>query len=602
MRKRTELVDDSPEIPVDEDWVVEVHGTPSRFPGLIRFAAGLGATVVVLVLLAFAIPPILPEAWTRSTAERVLGEALGLPVKITGSHSFSLLPNVGLSATGIVAGSGASNATAMEIGALDVDMSTLGLMSASADIHRLAVTRPSFTVTLAHGGASAEAADEIDRSWGWWRNLTVEDLNVSDGRITVLGRDGRTAYRIEGLSLVRVAPRGAEPQDGLAFVGKAAVNGKEIDARISTSDPALFVQGNRWPIRVDVKSELLNGTFNGALAMRQDLVGDGRIELSSADAAGLNAWIGPLLPARAGSDMKVTAQLTVDGDEVSVTGASIKVGETSARGAFRLLDVSSGHSRADGTFDAETLDLSGDGWLPMLIAGDRTLGTIMLPPGSIEVTWQRILWGTHEFGLGRGTVERGEGGSRVTLNLEEMDTYGGTLRGKITLDASEGMRALDAEATLVNVELGPLAATTSVSLATPVTGQSTISVKLFSVGADAQQLMEALAGEADVIVSDGVLTLPALTAGVMDTQRKGIPFKTLTGNFQIAQGIGHSDDLLLRATDISLVGKGTVDLTDGKVDLDVGRLGGKEGEQRSLKRFRVSGPTDAITVTAINGS
>lgn len=601
MRTPTELVDEPDKEPgADEDWTVEIHGTASKFPGLAKFGIALGAGVAAVGLLLFAVPPVLPEALTRGTAESVLSDMLEMPVKITGEHSFRLLPNVSLHAKGIVAGALDNRGTALEIGSLDVDMSAVGLMSASADINSLAVNQPKLTVSMVQLTA-ADSGQEIDRAWGWWRNLTIGALNVSDGRVIVYGRDGRLAYDIGKLSLVSATPRAGEAEDGLAFDGSAEINGGTTKFRVSTSDPALFVLGNRWPVRFEATSDLLRAKFVGALAMRQQLIGEGNVELSSDDAARLNAWIGPILPARSGSKMSIKAEVDIDGDMISVSNATLKIGQTDARMAFKLAGVASGRTRLSGTLDADVLDLSSEDGAGLLVDGERTLGTAMLPPGEVALNWDRIIWRTHEFGQGHGTLVRGAGGSRVTIKLDEMDTYGGTLRGEMTLDVSEGMRALDAEATLVNVELGPLAASSSVSLATPVTGQSTISVKLFSVGATADQLMEALVGDAEVIISDGVLTLPSLTQGVMETQRKGIPFKTLTGHFHIAQGIGRSEDLLLRADDVSLVGKGTVDLTDGRIDLDVGRLGGKEGE-RSLKRFRVSGPASAITVEAINGS
>ena len=76
---------------------------------------------------------------------------------------------------------------------------------------------------------------------------------------------------------------------------------------------------------------------------------------------------------------------------------------------------------------------------------------------------------------------------------------------------------------------------------------------------------------------------------------------SFNGGFEITQGIATSEDLLLKTDEISLVGKGRLDLANGTIDLNVGRLN-SDGGSRTLKRYRVSVPIKNIRVERINGS
>jgi len=175
------------------------------------------------------------------------------------------------------------------------------------------------------------------------------------------------------------------------------------------------------------------------------------------------------------------------------------------------------------------------------------------------------------------------------------------MRGVFTLDASEGMRALNIEGRALGVNIGSLL-TGDVMHAEPLlSGRSTIELNLFSVGGTSKELIEALTGEAEVVAQDGELMIPELVHGLVPEAENGLPFKSLNGRFTIAQGIAASDDLLLRSGKLSLVGKGRVDLADWTIDLNIGRLG-NDGDTRSLTRYRVSGPAGEMRVEPINGS
>jgi len=307
------------------------------------------------------------------------------------------------------------------------------------------------------------------------------------------------------------------------------------------------------------------------------------------------------MPASDGGTLVLKAKIDSAGSVIDVRRLELQFGQTSLIGSATLRAVTSGSPVIEGRFEAQTLDLGATRGDEALAVAEAPLMIPGMPSGKIDVSWLRALWRGLEFGTGKASFERPAGTHRLRLSLDGVDVYGGTMRGSFTLDASEGMRALNVEGRAVGVSVGPLLSAISPPQGPVLSGKSTIELNLFSVGGTSQELMQALTGDAEVVAQDGEMTITELVNGLAPDDGPGLPFKTLNGRFTIAQGIAASDDLLLQSGNLSLVGRGRIDLANWTIDLNVGRLGTK-GDARSLRRYRVSGPAADMRVEPINGS
>lgn len=604
MKQRPELVDEDAydsSASDDEEWTVEVEGSPYKFPLLAKFGIGLGALFAATLAVIATMPLVLPASSTINLAEKLISSIVGIDVKINGPHSFRVLPSLRLHAEGIVHAEPASG-TSLSLKRFEVGMSTLGALSGSVDIDRVMLIEPK--IQFAQPAVPQEiptSEPEIDRAWGWWRDMRLADVIVKDASVVMSDSDGIGSYRLEQFSLQTVAPISSEPQDGIALDGKGVLNNQPVDIHIMTSNPQLLVTGNRWPMNVSLKSQYLTGSFEGSLAIRERMVGDGKLELESKDALALNTWIGPFLPARNRTSVALSANVSMAGDVIDVSQFNLRFAETLLSGNFQVTSALSERRQINGKLDASVIDL-GDGYAD--ISGaiyDAPLSVQRFPVGNIALSWTRAIWRDVEIGRGRATIERPPETNRVSLTVEKAALYGGTLRGKMTLDNSEGMRALNIEAKAVGVSAGPLLSSGEAETPPVFDGNTTLDVSLFSVGGTLRQLIEALTGKAQLVATDGVVVVPALTAQVTKVAGDELSFHSFNGGFEITQGIATSEDLLLKTDGLSLVGKGRIDLANGTIDLNVGRLN-SEGGSRTLKRYRVSGPAKNIRVEAINGS
>jgi len=603
VRKTPELVDDNDTggaLP-DEMWMVAVEGSPSRFPLLAKFGIALG-TLVLLFISALALGPmVLPGSVSAPYAERFISRITGAEVRINGDHSFSILPSLRLRAENVISAD-PTGPFDINLPYLEVEISSLGALSGSVDLERVILRDPAVQVRIgAMAVAAAPVAPEIDHAWGWWRDMSLRELMVENAYAVLTDKRSGRVLKLESFNVSNALFGEGKAEDGLLLNGAGTLNGKPIKLALNTSDPQLLVSGNRWPFELSIISALLNGSFKGSIAVRERTVGEGDLLLSGDDVAALNAWIGPLMPARSGGALALKAKIDGAGNMIDVRRLDLQFGVTSLTGRATLRAVTSGAPVIEGRFEAQTLDLGAAQGSEALAVAEAPLMIPGMPSGKIELSWLRALWHNVVFGAGNATMERPAGTHRLRLSLDGVDVYGGKMRGSFNLDASEGMRALNVEGRAVGVSIGPLLSAVAAPNGPILSGKSTIELNLFSVGGTSQELMQALTGGAEVVAQDGELTITELVNGLVPDAGPSLKFKSLNGQFTVAQGIAVSDDLLLQSGDLSLVGRGRLDLANWTIDLNVGRLGTK-GDERSLRRYRVSGPAADMRVEPINGS
>ena len=602
VRTQTELTDDDDiglRSGAEEDaWTVEADSPTSRFPLLVRFGIIVAGCVLALIVVLLVAPMLLPSSMTINAAERVIRDLTGLEISIQGDHSFRILPSMRLTAENISGTSSDQNTVQASAARLDLELSALGILTGSVDVESIYLQSPNVRVQTGHSMAyDADTPRDFDRTWGWWRDMTLQSVRIENARVQFERTGSEHHITLEDFTLTDVAPSGEEAADGIAFEGVGMLNGQSVLVRASGADPQLLVSGSRWPVRARMRAALLSVGFEGALSMRQSLLGEGDLRIDANDMSALNAWLGPILPARPGSALKLATKFSVIEEGAELSALQLDIGETQLTGDVRITRDEQGAAVIDGRVRAQTLDLGGmtdDAANSDIQPGWITAG---IPAGRMELSWRWLLWRDVEIGAGNAVLSRIPGTGRMELALNDSVAYGGVVRGKVTLDNSEGMRALNGTLRAIDVELGPFLATDRSGALPPLSGQASLEVKLFSVGGTERELMQALNGTAELIVRGGVLAMSDLVAGLAPEEGDKIAFQTLNGRFRIAQGVAMSDDLILRAPGLSLVGKGQVDLADWTVDVNIGRLGGDGGP---LKRFRVSGPALQVNVEAIN--
>lgn len=602
MKRTAELIDDDDQA---EPLIGEMHdqwqGSPvasaSKFPVLAKFGIVVAALVVTAVAAIVVLPMVMPASMTIARTEAAIGEFLGLDVAIEGEYSIRLFPSVRLVADDIVANPAGSVAS-FKIANLEIEASALSLISGSLEISALKVLNPSLRISPNRNVSDdVNSLTEVNRTWGWWRDFNMDSFTVTGGE-AVIESSGMTGdIMITDISMMNVPPAPDEAADGIAIDGTAKANGQNIALHIAASDPQLLVSGNRWPLTGIVTSSFMSLGFNGSLAMRERLVGNGNVQFDSSNIVALNDWLGTRLPSRQSSILSIVTPFELSANTFEMKGIKISVGATRADGMIKMTGIASNDVLIDININAEMLDFGDQPTAILAQAGKMS----WLPqiPGTASVTWREAMWADHILGPGNVIASRKPRSGALNVKLEKVLALDGILRGEMTLDRSEGMRAMHFGGTAVGVSFEDLIPSSDASMTPLVSGKASIDLSLFSVGASTDQMFQALSGTARLQVQDGALGVPVLAQGLNPDTDAAINFSSLNGTFSIAQGIATSEDLLLRADDLSLVGQGNVDMADWTIELNIGQLKANEGE-RSLKQYRLSGPVRAVEFEAIN--
>ena len=612
MKPTTELVDDDSSMDEDnarDQWQGSPVASASKYPVLAKFGIALAALVTTLIVAIIVLPMLLPAGMTRGQVENALGAFLGLDVKIEGEHSVQVFPSVRLVADSIVAVP-TGRVASFQIASLELGASTLSLLSGSLHVSTMNIMQPTLQIVPTQPSADRMVdLEEVDRTWGWWRDFQLDNINISGGKMVIASSGMTDDILITDISLIDVPPAEDEAADGIAFDGTAIVNGQNIALHIAASNPQLLASGNRWPLTGILTSNLMSFGFDGSLAMRERLVGNGNVQFGSSDITGLNEWLGTRIPHREDSVLSVISPFELTANTLELKVMKISAGATQADAMLKISGMASDQIVADVSINANMLDF---GDQPMMLFHPAG-GMMSLPnlAGTLRLDWRQAIWGAQPMGPGNVIASRAVESGAVSVKLEKALALDGIIRGDMTIDRSEGMRAMHIDGTAVGVSFEDLISQSdsqsdsqSYSRSDPlVTGAASIDLNLFSVGADVGQMFEALSGSARLQVQNGRLTMPELVQILNQdaeaSENRSMDFSTLNGTFSVAQGIATSEDLILRADGLSLVGRGSVDMAIWTVDLDIGQLKVDEGG-RSLKQYRLSGPVGAVEFEAMN--
>ncbi len=592
MSKQHELTDDDPAPgAIDDGWTVEPAVAASRFPVIARIGVATAAAVLMMIVAVFVVPMVAPASLTVGVAERLLGGFIGADVQIGGDHQLVLLPAIRIDAENLIIRANETQRAGLEIDKVELELSSFGAISGSVDIRKLALINP---IASYVGTQPSTSMETPDTTWGWWRNLSVSSLVIEGGALRMADVDGRERDVVTDLNVATNETDSDLVGAEVSLTGDMNVMGQRFELQVSTSDPSLLVAGNRWPFALQFQSASVRGTYDGSLAMRERLRGEGVLTVAGDNLQSALDWMQSVEAPSNGGPFTLRAELRNTDFRFSMPRFNAAIGGSVYEGTFDSRSDAPASEKIRGRVSTTSLNVN------HAIVGFVSSLAKMLPTSEISMSWPEGNWRGQPLGRGNLVMSRASRESGVTIQIEKAEAFGGILRGAIKVNQSEGADAIDVKIRLVGAAVPSVLGFGTEVVVPPITGAASISASLFSVGRNATELVQALVGTADVVVVDGGLDMPELVEELDPAgDTRTILFDTLNGRFVIGQGIAKSEDLIMQGDGVSLVASGMVDLLSGRVDLEVGRLENAE-EGRSMARYKLSGQTHNLRVDALN--
>ncbi len=531
-----------------------------------RRSALLIAVPIALILVALLLVALLLDKnRVMELASDMIREKTGATLSVGGDIGLSLFPRIGVSLEDVSLVMPGGEQPALKVGALQLGVQVMPLLSGQVAIDRLDLTGLDYTVP---------AAPESDR---------VDTGKMSDSELDAFYAQRRRQR----------AEAGADSASGAVLAIPLALNVQTL--RVTDSRLALQDAAGAEPTVIELRSLAANDlNLEGrpvSVAADIALPGDRQIDLHMEGSVRVD---------------QVRQVLDVDAFELQATGATADAIALDARGQVDLnrqladlqVSIALGNNRGEGRlayaafesplidadlhfdrFDpaifalagpeaATEADSAGGGDEPLPLAALRDIDT------HAKLAIDEALLAGHKVQSLQLQLRAREG----VIEIEPLtgNIYGGQLALRATFNGRHNVATLDTSGQLQGLDIAQ--ALTGADTRVLATGQANLDWKLQGAGRTPNELVDALAGPITLqtrqVVLRGIGIQQMLCEAVALTNQETLSarfpadtdFQTLEANIRLADGSAKLQPLRAQLAHVTLTGTGSYRLLDGDFD------------------------------------
>lgn len=568
----------------------------------------LVAVAIVLVLLVGAIvalPSLVPADKIKDEVVAQVKAATGRDLTIAGKVSVSAFPSLGVEVSNVALSNpaGFSTKDLVRLGALDVKLKLMPLLSGRVEVGSFVLIDPVITLEVDRKGKAnwvfdtpaakpaakaetgKEAAPAASGGSAGLGDIVLGDVRIQNGRLSYIDGPAGTREDVEAINLA-VSLKSLD--DPLSVKGAVTWRAKAIDLGLNLAKPRALIDGKSSAADIMVNAETVKLSFKGDTSGGAVPGAKGALELSVPSIRNLAQWATGKPLALEGSGLgpfSVTGQLAAQGAKVALTGANISLDAIKAKGDFNV-DAGGARPSLKGKLDVEALDLNP--YLPAEKSGAQGGGGASAPApagkpaksdwsdDSIDASGLKAADVDFALSLGSLTVKKIKVGKsalhvvltngRLTADLSELALYKGAGKGRVVLDGSQPGIGLDAAFNLKGLQAEPFL--TDAADFTRLEGTGNFDIQVAGRGRTERQLVSSLDGKGAVSFLDGAIkgiNLAEMVRNVTTAFTGGggmqkTDFAELGGTFTITDGIVRNQDLALKSPLLRVEGKGSVEL------------------------------------------
>lgn len=594
---------------------------------------------VVLVIGAAVLAPILiPTDMIKSRVASAVERATGRAFAIDGPVSVSVIPAIAVEAERVRLANveGASEADMVSLGALEIELQLLPLITGSVEIARFVLVEPKIHLEVAEDGTAnwqftpigepAAAPGVAPSDEGTERGssgLPIADLKLGvvrlvDGTVTYSDRRTGQTERIEAIDASLELEDASSP---FAAQGSLRYQGRDVMLELDVASPRALLQQGSSALQASVVSDgIVSLGFSGEASNGSAPGATGSLDLSVDSIRELAAWLGEPLefPGEGLRTLEIAGRVEADPSRVALQQATIGLDEIEASGTFEAV-LGGSVPKLVGRLDVGRLDLNpylpepqetpaAEGGAPAA-GGGQQAGTagqatqpagwskepLALPPiGGVDLHFALTVeeLRAQNLKLGRTALDLELRGNTLVANLTEFQLYGGQGQGSLRLTAGDAGLELQKQFTLEGLQARPFL--TDAMEFDLVEGTARADLLFETSGRSEFDLVSNLDGQGEVMFEDGAvvgynlaqMVRQVATAGFARDDRKKTDFAELGGSFTVEDGVLRNDDLRLIAPLLRLNGAGRVDLAARQIDYRI--------EPKAAPTLEGQGSTDAV--------
>ncbi|CDK98631.1 conserved protein of unknown function [Magnetospirillum gryphiswaldense MSR-1 v2] len=572
-----------------------------------KVLAIIGVIVVLVIGALVALPMLVPADKIKEEVVAQVKAATGRDLTIQGKVSVSAFPSLGVEVANIALANpaGFSTKDLVRLGALDVKLKLLPILSGRVEVDSFVLVDPVITLEVDRKGkanwvfdtpaaapAAADKTKPAEKSAGGGASaglgdLVLGDVRISNGKLTYIDGPAGTKEEVDGINLT-VSLKSLD--DPLALKGALNWRAKAIELGLNVAKPRALIDGKSSAADITISSEPVKFAFKGEANGGATAGAKGTIDLSVPSIRTLAQWATGKPLAMEGSGLgpfALTGQLAAAGSKLSLTQAKIAIDAIKASGDFNV-DTGGARPALKGKLDVEALDLnpylpadkpaaSGGGTSAPAAGGgskgksdwsDAPIDAAGLKAADVDFALSVGSILVKKIKVGKSALKVVLNNGRLTADLTELALYQGAGKARFGLDGSQPGLGLDASFALKGLQAEPFL--TDAADFTRLEGTGNFDIQVTGRGRTERQLVSSLNGKGAVAFLNGAIkginlaemvrnVTTAFAGGGGGTAQK-TDFAELGGTFTIANGIVNNQDLALKSPLLRVEGKGTVEL------------------------------------------
>ncbi len=602
-----------------------------------RLLTIIGIVVAVIIVLAVVVPMFIPAGVYRDQVVSAVQSATGRQLHINGAVKLTILPSLAIEAND-VSFDNAPGGVAKQMATLtklEVGVHLLPLLSGKIDIARFVLTDPVIHLEVDKAGrpnwefgppepakkpgTTVTATAQTDSL----NQLQLGVVKLVNGTVDYFDARTNTRYAASDIGVTVKLP--SLDEEG-AIDGAVTWQGKPIKLSLVASRPRALMGGAAdSTLKVSVTSELIDFAFDGKMAGGAKSKLDGMLSVESNSVRSLATFAGS--PPPIGGDglagFSLKGKVTSVGSAVSFDDIALKLDSLKAGGNLSI-DANGAVPVVKGALTVGMLDLNPylsapakapaaapAGPAPPAAQGapaaskdwsDAPIDTTPLKAIDIDLTIAADGLRYQKIEVGKSALAIAIKSGRLTLGLTQLQLYGGSGKGQVTVDGASGVPALTLGFNLSGVQAEPLLAA-AIGL-DKVTGTGQVNFDLSARGRSQRELVGALSGRGGFGFANGAIKGIDLAAMMKNVQQAFLSavaggaqqtaFAELGGTFTASNGVISNNDLVLRSPVVQVKGSGTVSLPNKSVDYRVEPEASVNSKDYSVA-VKITGPWDKLS-------
>jgi AsmA protein len=575
-----------------------------------KLLIGIVVVVVLLIVAAIAVPFFIPVDTYKSKLIAAVKDSTGRDLRIDGKMSFTLFPTLGLEANDVSFSNppGASGKDMAKLGKLQVQLQVLPLLQRDVVIKRLVLIDPVIALEVDKqgrpnwqfaGSAQPAPAKQPDKTapaggGGGLSELRLDDVRLVNGRVSYLDQRSGEKQELTEIGMTVSLPSLDGP---FAADGAATWRNEKMTLTASLAKPRAFMDGKVSAAALKLSAKPISFDFKGEGAGSMPPKLDGAVDLQVPSVRGLAAWAGqPLkLPGTGFGPLGISGKVNMAGSKITFTDANLKLDSMNAKGELAL-DSGGARPALKGRFDVDKLDANpylppeketkkeepaagkpgAGGAAAKSDWSDDPIDLTPLKAADVDLSLSAGGLQYRKIQVGKSALGLKLVNGRFEADLTELALYKGAGKGKVVLDGSGAVPAIEAGFNLSGVQIQPLLHDAADLDRVSGTGGFTTAVN--GRGKSQREIIGALNGKGDLNFANGVikgLNLVGMVKNVAASFQGAqsgadqTDFQTMTGTYTITNGILRNNDLQLKSAEIPMTGAGTVDLPHRTVDYKI---------------------------------